>query len=401
MVEQKSFYKFANKEKKTSNIMAIGNGFTNIDQKDIYPRRLIIFRKMRGMSQAQLAKRLEELEAECNDGRYKSVSSTALEKYEKGIMLPQDEIKRTIADALDIPIEDFDKPFDVNIDCSKFAFRKKSRLGKKKQEEIVLAIQNRIEKYVEVERMLNINTKFDGDLSNIVVTCDVDARKAAMKLRKDWSLGLGPIPQSIQVLENHGVKVIAVNEDPTLFDGTSNTIEGIPVLVINMNYKDKNNPDIERRRFTLFHELGHQVLKFGSDVDDKTQEHLCDVFANEMLIPQSTFLDIFGNKRQNILIGELKSVQQQFGISCRALMMKAKQLGVVTESSHKYFCIRINQNADLKAFVDRNAMQEMPTTRFERLVYRALAMKEIDTSKAATLLGLGAEKVKEDLNFVF
>lgn len=368
------------------------------DLKTVFSRRLQLLRKMRGLSLVQLAKRMSEIESE--SGLYKAVSSTALEKYENAVMLPQSSaILCALSKALDVPVDDLMRPFCVDVNCKNFQFRKKSRLGKKKQEEIVFAIHNRIEKYIEIERILNIGRDFDVNLDDIIVNSESAACEAAMRLREKWSLGLGPIPQPVQVLENHGVKVIAVHEDPNLFDGTSNTIEGMPIVVINMENRYTDNPDVERRRFTLFHELGHQVLNIPEHLEQKDKEHFCDVFANEMLIPSVTFRSLFGDKRRSILVGELKNVQKEYGISARALMMKAKQLGIINESTHRWFCIRVNQNEDLKAFLDHNEMQETPTTRYEQLVYRALAMELITTSKAAGLMGMGVDELRNDLNF--
>lgn len=368
--------------------------------REVFSRRLQMLRKMRGLSQAQLISKMKELADNDRAGLYETVSTTALEKYEKGLMMPQSSrLLCTISEALNVPIDDLMRPFAVTIDCRNFSFRKKSRLGKKKVEEIVLNIQNRIEKYVEIEEILNIKSEFDADLSDVIVDSEQNARKAAMRLRDEWGLGLGPIPQPIQVLEMHGVKVIEVNEDPTLFDGTSNKIEGIPVVVINTANKDDENPDIERRRFTLFHELGHQVLHFPADLSEKDEEHMCDTFANEMLIPEVTFKRLFGEKRQGILIGEVKNIQREFGISVRALMVKAKQLGVISENYHRHFCIRMNGDKALKAFIDHNEMQETKTTRYEQLIYRALAMEEISISKAASLMNIGVDELRKDLNF--
>jgi Zn-dependent peptidase ImmA (M78 family) len=223
-----------------------------------------------------------------------------------------------------------------------------------------------------------------------------------MKLRKKWKLGLGPIPQPISVLEAHGVKVIEVEEDPLLFDGTSNTVEGIPVLVLNkaevITEDGKHLQNEERRRLTLFHELGHQVMHFSEGLSDKEKEDLCNVFANEMLIPSSTFRQIFGEKRASISYWELKDVQREFGISARALMMKAVQLGVISASKHKWFCINLNKNASLREALDKTAVQVQHTSRFDRLVYRSLDSELITHSKAAQLLGISLSKLKNNLN---
>lgn len=376
--------------------------------RSIFSKRLQNARKICGISQAELASRMEKL-AQDMPYIYKGVSSTAIEKYENGIMLPEsDEIMITLAKALHTHTDDLTRPFTVEVDCSKFEFRKKAKLGKKATEAIKLKIQQRIEKYVEIERIANAEMKFDTHiLSDILVKDEKTAREAAIQLRKKWKLGMGPLSQPILILESQGVKVIEVEENPELFDGTSNMVEGIPVLVLNKkdNYsadaKFQNNE--ERRRLTLFHELGHQVLNFSEEVDDKNKENLCNVFASEMLIPGQTFVNIFGSKRNMISSWELKDVQREFGISVRALMMKAVQLKVVTPSRHKWFCITLNkkENAEFRLKMDATEIPPEHTSRFDRLVYRSLASEIITISKAAQLLDTTVYKVKENINYNF
>lgn len=371
-----------------------------------FAKRLQNARKMCGLSQAELVKKMKELAAQL-PMLFKAVSSTAIERYENGVMFPEDSsIMVTLAEALHTKTDNLVRPFTVNVDCSKFEFRKKSKLGKKAQEAIKLKIQQRIEKYVEIEHIVGIEPKFKVDYSGIEVRTPEDARKVAMQLRKDWKLGLGPIAQPILVLESNGIKVIEEKEaNPDLFDGTSNVVEGIPVVVINTNNKQsanqKHQNTPERQTFTLLHETGHKVMNIPSDVDDKERENLCNVFANEMLIPSKTFRAIFGEKRQMISSWELKDVQREFGISVRALMIKAVQLGVVSQGRYKWFNITLSkaENEKFRQYIDASEMQPLHSSRFERLVYRALASEVITTSKAAELLDISVSELRKNLDF--
>ena len=205
------------------------------------------------------------------------------------------------------------------------------------------------------------------------------------------------------VLESQGVKVIEVEEEPELFDGTSNTVEGIPVLVLNRNDKPmpeaKHQMNEERRRLTLFHELGHQVMKFGEGLEKKEKEDLCNVFANEMLIPSQTFKDIVGEKRISISYWELKDIQKEFGISVRALMVKAAQLNIISQSKLKWFCISMNKSEDMRNKLDKSEFQMQHTSRFNRLVYRMLASEVVTASKAAQLLDISVSELNKNLNY--
>lgn len=361
-------------------------------KKEIFSKRLQNARKICVMSQAGLAERTKEMEEK--DLHYKSVSSTAIERYENGVMFPDSEaVMKTLADALETTVENLMRPFTVSIDFSRFEFRKKSKLGKKAQEAIILKIQQRVEKYVEIEQLIGEEPKFDVDFSSQEVRTVNDACDVAKKLRIKWHLGMGPITQPIYVLEMNGVKVIEVEEDSPDFDGTSNMVEGIPVIVINSkDYYDRNcrkANNEERRRLTLFHELGHQVMNIPEDItDDKIRERLCNAFANEMLLPSVTFRQIIGERRQSISFAELKSVQASFGISVRAIMMKASQLGVISKSKYLCFCIMLNkpEYAWKRVALDSSCTPQQHASRFGSLVYRALTGKTISKEKAADLL---------------
>lgn len=372
--------------------------------KETFMMRLQNARKMLGLSQAELAERTEELERK-DPSLFKSVSSTSVERYEKGIMFPEsDSIMLALAKSLDMHPEDLLRPITVNIDHSKFEFRKKSKLGKKAVEAIKLKISERIEKYIEIERIAGDTPKFTNNIRHINVATAEEARFAANLLRHEWNLGDGPIAQPILVLESNGVKVIEVDEDPELFDGTSIIVEGVPVVVLNKNdqptgnAKHQNNE--ERRRLTLFHELGHKMMNIPEEIQGKEREDLCNVFANEMLIPSKTFTSIFGNKRQMISSWELKDVQHEFGISVRALMKKAEQLGVISKSRYTWFCVSMNksENEGLRRMMDATATEPQHTSRYKRLVYRCLSSEVITTSKAAQMLNIPISELRKTLN---
>ncbi|EQD28532.1 helix-turn-helix domain protein, partial [mine drainage metagenome] len=78
---------------------------------------------------------------------------------------------------------------------------------------------------------------------------------AAEAVRKAWDLGYDPIPDLIDVLETHGIRVfmIEVNADPK-FNGLAASVNHMPVIVVGSNWAG------DRQRFTLAHELGHLML---------------------------------------------------------------------------------------------------------------------------------------------
>jgi len=354
--------------------------------REAFAIRLQNARKMRGLSIKELAKRLEG-----------AVSATGLDKYEKGLMFPQSSATLiALSQVLQIPIGDLLRPITMEIDTNKFEFRKRAKLTKTEKERILLVVKSKIEKYHEVEQMLNMKVKHDIDLSDMQISTSADARLAAIKVRKQWNLGSAPINNPFVLLENHGVMVIEVDEPSKLFDGTSGSFEGTPIIIINKGNFDINNPIEERRRFTTFHEYGHQVLNIPEGVD---KEAMCDVFANEMLIPSDVFIAAIGETRKSIYPIEMKTLQKEYGISIRALMMKAKQLEIITPNYYQWFNIKLNKFPDLKAYTDKCETEVAHTIRFEQMIYRALGTEVITGSKAAELLGITESELNNNINF--
>lgn len=347
---------------------------------NVFAQRLVNARKIRGLSQRELSNAV-----------HGEVSPTAIAKYEKGAMMPSSTVLIQLAKALDMNVDYFFRPFAVSIDESKFEFRKHSGLKGKKIEAVKHMMISEIEKYVEIERLLGIDAQFGLDYSDMPVGGVDDAKMMALRLRKDLDLGMDAIVSAVELMESIGIKVIGIDHDRH-FSGTCNIAGGVPVIVVNRNMA------AERRRMTLFHELGHLLLTFAEGVD---VEKLCTVFANEVLIPSATFKTLIGESRHDISLVELQAIQREFGISVDALMAKAAELGII--SGKRYIAYHKKKNAlpQLKEAVEQSHYQkEMGTNRFERLVYRALASEVVSESKAAALLNTSVNVVRDTLTLM-
>jgi Zn-dependent peptidase ImmA (M78 family)/DNA-binding XRE family transcriptional regulator len=322
------------------------------------------------------------------------VSKTAISRYEKGQMMPNSSVVIALANTLNVKVDYFFRPFTVSLD-KKIEFRKKTRLKSNKNVSAIKEkIRDKVERYMEIENILDITNSFITDFSNISVHSDGDVYSLSKSLRDEWNLGEDSIVNVIELLEEHEVKVIEIEADNN-FDGLSVFIEdNIPVIVLNKNFEP------ERKRFTALHELAHILLDFDKLLQSKEIEKLCNLFASEMLLPKEVFIRLIGSSRDSISLKELNAIQQQFGISVRALMYKAKELNIISENRHKNFCISINSNDSLRHKIDKSVANEECSTRFERLVYRALASEIISASKASVLLDTDIDTVRKELNLV-
>ena len=157
---------------------------------------------------------------------------------------------------------------------------------------------------------------------------------------------------------------------------------------------------VDRKRFTSKHELGHLLLDFDDAFPQKYVEGFCNLFANEMLISLDVFKKLLGVSRHDISLNELRAIQSNYGISVEAQMFKAKQLGIISESRYKYFCITKNKNQAFREQVEKSTFHEEKSNRFSSLVYRALASELISFSKASELLNESIYVVREQLELV-
>lgn len=335
--------------------------------KEIVAKRIKSARTLAGLSLRELAERMNGL-----------VSHTAITKYEKGAMLPDSTVLVALANALNVKTDYFFRPYSVSIEH--IEFRKKSKLSGKNVSAIREEVTDRIANYIELERFLNLSSAFKNPIQDRVIRNGEEVEEAVNHLLTTWKLGFNALPNVIELLEEKEIKVIEMDAEGD-FDGLSGwALEGIPVVVVNENFP------IERKRFTALHELGHLVLNFDTSLDPKIKERLCHRFAGAMLMPQETFLKVLAPPRSNISIPELITIKETYGISIQAIMARAKALDVISEERYRKFCIRMNQNEELKKEKGLgNFIGREHSSRFKQLLYRATAEEVISMSKAANL----------------
>ena len=325
------------------------------------------------------------------------VTKQAISKYEKAKMMPSSTILIAMAEALGCDIDYFFRPFTFKLDDLKVSFRKKSDTTVGDQKALEVQIQDEVERYLEIEEVLQVKPSkllSESLIPSKPLVSNSDMVLMAQKVREQWQLGNAPIMNTMELLENHGIKVL-LTEAPEDFDGVSGTInDSSHIIVLN-----SNNTHIERRRLTALHELCHLLYNeyFSSELTEHQKENLCHAFANEMLLPSEVLLSRFESKGQ-IAYAELESLSVNYGISIDAIVYKLKDLGIIGDKRYRGFCIQKRRNPAFNDFIVRSRFAEKATTRFRSMVYSALAKELISTSKAASLLGESIYNVRKHAN---
>jgi len=305
------------------------------------------------------------------------VSHNAISKYEQGLMVPDNETIIKLSQVLGVrPGRFYTKP---RVSLGKIDFRKKSTLTQTEIAQINEKTRLRVERYLEVEDLLNLSSKFNNPISKKIVRSADKAEEVAEIVRAEWGLGTFPISNVIEALEEREVKVIEVDASEK-FDGLSTYVdEKIPVTVVNENFQT------ERKRFTVLHELGHLMMNIPSN-ESKNCESYCDRFAAAFLFPASEVFQTLGESRKSIAMGELVAIKEEYGISVQAAMRRAYDLHIISQPTYKSFCIKMARNRMEEGLGEFKGVEK--SHRLLQMVFRLASEKIVTLEKAASLLDL-------------
>ena len=350
--------------------------------------RIKLARRKAGMS-------LRDLSSAMEDG----VTAQAIGKYERGEDIPSSGVLMALAKATKVSLNYL---LDTQgIELSGVEFRTKANTTGRDRAQVETEVLEWIERYLQIELIL--------ELDSATWNCPVEtprqldevsaAEKLAKEVRDTWKLGLDPIPNMTELLEEKGLKVLTVPLPDrvsgfTCMVGRGEGRPGLPVIVVN------NQFSLERRRLTLAHELAHRLIDTDSLID-KEEETAANLFAGAFLMPREHLLREVGKHRNAFGYKEIIDLKRLYRVSGAALLMRLRQLDVINQSTLVYAFQSIargwrsQEPEELEPAAVRG--QRERARRFERLCYRALAEELISLAKAAELLRLPVSEVEAGL----
>jgi len=343
-------------------------------------QRLRISRLASGLS-------LRGLEAKIDN----RITAQAISKYERNESMPSSGVLIALADALDVAVDYL--AADASMVLEAVDFRKKRFTGRREQARIEASVLHLLERYLTVEEILGLpSVAWDKprEAPWPVVRDLFEAEQGALGLRIHWGLGLDPIPNLVEPLEERGIKVLAM--DLPAIDGLTARVrrdKREPASVIVVNQADWG----ERQRFTAAHELGHMILDVASKLNNEKAAHR---FAGAFLMPAETLRAAIGRHRKSMGWGELFELKRVFGVSVQALTYRCKDLGIFSNSLFRsLFDEFARRGWRSPPYEEPYAMQGEKPGRFERLCYRALVEGAVSDAKAAELLGISVRELNQ------
>ncbi len=330
-----------------------------------------------------------------SDTMQNRVTAQAIGKYERGEDVPSSGVLTALAKALSVSLAYL---LDTQgLQLAGVEFRTKANTTGRDRALVETEVLEWIERYLQIEVVLELDSAdWQCPLPKRQKLRDVnDAEELAVEVRKAWKLGLDPIPNMTELLEEKGLKVLTVHL-PDRVSGFTCLVKrpnasDLPVIVVN------NKFSLERRRLTLAHELAHRLID-GEGMSEKEVEKAANLFAGAFLMPKEHLLREVGKHRQALGYKELIGLKKLYRVSGAAVLMRLRQVGVISESTLIYAFQTIargwrTQEPEELEPPDIRGQRER-AIRFDRLCYRTLAEGMISVDKAAELLRLPLPEVE-------
>lgn len=344
----------------------------------MFGERLKLARKKAGLSLDRLVEAIGGI-----------VTKQAISKYERNQMMPDSKVLMALAQSLNVSLDYLFS--DQVVDLAGVDFRKTVRTSAKDRARVEASVIDHMQRYLAIEQILELESAEwqPPKLTHAELASIDDAERLASELRHAWDLGENPIPDMTALLEDHGIKVLMLDlpnsvSGMTCFATSSDGNNRLPVVVVN------ENQSLERRRFTLGHELAHRLFLPGDQVVGRDEEKAAQLFAGAFLMPANHLRKEAGSRRDRFGYREIIYLKRMYKVSAAALVVRLEQIGVIAKPtlSTIYQTIgrrwRSTEPSPLES-KENEGKFERPR-RFKRLGLWALAEEFISPTRAMELL---------------
>ena len=353
----------------------------------MFGNRLRLARKRAGLSMRALAERMNP-----------KVTAQAISKYEAGSMMPSSAVLVSLGEALGVSL-DFLMSARVQA-LDGLEFRKHTGASARDRAQAEAILIDNLERYLAIEDIVDMPASTDWierrRYESVASELEIDER--ADEVREDWRLGMDPIPSLCELLEDKAIKVV--------LDDLPESINGLACHVLRHDRSVaeavvvSTRINVERRRFTLAHELAHQIIRSTSNpaID---LEAAMNRFAGAFLMPRQHLIDRVGARRHRVTYYEIIRLKHAYGVSAAAMLVRLGQVGVLSPSTvQRSFATfartwRRSEPEPIQPCHGFAAFEE--PRRFKRLVSHALGEELISPVRAAALLNQPLDAVERQI----
>lgn len=278
------------------------------------PQALTLARKFRGLRKNELAGVV-------------GVTPAALSQYELNQARPSPPVLGKLALALGVPVRFFLLGHPIPATPSAAHFRSLRATTNLEREQALAFGELAWRLVTGIERHVAIPECRIPQLSLPVEPKATDIAAAARQTRVAMGLDGGPVAHVIRLLEAHGAVVMVLPPMSRRVDAFSHWYAARPVVFLNPLKNDK-----ARSRFDAAHELGHLVMHHDAEPGNRIVENQAQDFAAEFITPRDEIADELPRRLDWDCLHQVK---RRWGVSLKALVYRARKLGVIGESAYR------------------------------------------------------------------
>lgn len=275
------------------------------------PNRFNIARKRRKFSKKELAEKL-------------NLSLQTLSEWETGNVTPKFENIKQLSEILNFSVDFFSGKDLPEIPLDAISFRALSKMAAPVRDAAVISC--------ELAIYLNqwFEERFELPKYNKIFNINDTPENIANYVRKVWNITEDCIPDTIYLLEKHGIRVYSIEEHSHDVDALSTIHNGQPFVFLN------NQKSAEHSRFDAMHELGHIIMHHGIKEKTRSHEVEANAFAAAMLMPKNSIIQHRYNKAilENYI--QLKSIWK---VSLTALIHRFAELDLISNWTYRVLMI--------------------------------------------------------------
>ena len=342
------------------------------------------------------------------------ISLLAYRNIESGKSKPNLSTLEKIANVYNANITDLLKETQQQI--SKVRFRALEKKNIRKREDIISEISLWVEKYNKLVNLLKLNSNFEYKLANIEnktnnpIIMAQEARKA-LELSNDET-----IMDICNLIEfKAGIKIMAKQFNSDSFFGLSaEDIHGGKIIVVNT----WDRISVERRIFSVAHELGHILMHFENAQNDlisenSIEEKEANTFASHFLMPNSDFISAWNKSANCDFVDRVIRIKQIFRVSYQVVLYRLSEY--VKENNidfnvwktfgilyRRKYGVKVDWKKEIASNLDENSKelralsnQFYSSGRLAELVKKAVDDNVISQIEAADILNIDTKIVSD------
>lgn len=341
------------------------------------------------------------------------ISLLAYRNMESGKSEPSINSLTKIAEVYQIDIGEFFQKYQSQI--LKVRFRALEKKNIRKREEIIYEVDAWLKKYNKLISDLNLTDEYKYKLKYLE-TETTDPIQMAKIAREAFGLQTQETVKDIcNLIEfRAGIKILAKQFNSDSFFGLSlEDINQGKVIVVNT----WDRISVERRIFSIAHELGHILLHFNSvqnnlTSEDKTEEKEANQFASHFLMPQEDFIKVWNSSANNDFVDRVIRVKQIFRVSYQVVLYRLSEYVKENDinfdvwkffniSYMRKYKVKIDRTKELNSVLDTNSRelralsnQFYASGRLAELVKKAVDKNIINLDTAADILNISVKEVE-------